>query len=156
MAAKFTEEEDFHYLHRLAREANGEERKQHKELIEFCDKRQAEKTARKEAQERNTQATAERIAKLDLILDKEKIPGLKGQHLKNQLKLFKNAGAPNLQIGNQPTLVADIWKTLLDAIDLYTGGIWKLIGNEESDGDEAEYSENDVIDDDNDENWENE
>ncbi len=27
MAAKFTEEEDFHYLHRLAREANGEERK---------------------------------------------------------------------------------------------------------------------------------
>jgi len=53
-------------------------------------------------------------------------------------------------------LVADIRKTLLDAIDLYTGGIWKLIGNEESDGDEAEYSENDVIDDDNDENWENE
>ena len=49
MAAKFKEEEDFHYLHRLAREANGEERKRRKELIEFHDKRQAEKTARKEA-----------------------------------------------------------------------------------------------------------
>ena len=155
MAAKFTEEEDFHYLHRLAREANGEERKRRKELIEFRDKRQAEKTARKEARARNAQATAERIAKLDLILDKEKIPGLKGQHLKDQLKLFKNAGAPNLQIGKQPTLVADIRKTLLDAIDLYVGGIWKLIGDEESDGDEAEYSENEV-DDDDDENWENE
>jgi len=156
MAAKFTEEEDFHYLHRLGREANGEERKRRKELIEFRDKRQAEKTARKEAQARNAQATAERIAKLDLIFDKEKIPGLKGQHLKDQLKLFKNAGAPNLQIGKQPTLVADIRKTLLDAIDLYIGGIWKLIGDEESDGDEAEYSENEVVDDDDDENWENE
>ena len=155
MAAKFTEEEDFHYLHRLAREANGEERKRRKELIEFRDKRQAEKTARKEARARNAQATAERIAKLDLILDKGKIPGLKGQHLKDQLKLFKNAGAPNLQIGNQPTLVADIRKTLLDTIDLHVGGIWKLIGDEESDGDEAEYSENEV-DDDDDENWENE
>ena len=158
MAAKFTEEEDFHYLHRLAREANREERKQRKELIEFCDKRQAEKTARKETRERNAKANAEQIAKLDLILDKEKIPGLKGQHLKDQLKLFKNAGAPNLQIGKQPTLIADIRKTFLDAIDLYVGGIWKLIGDEESDGDEAEYSENDVIDDDDDddENWENE
>ena len=78
MAAKFTEEEDFHYLHRLAREANGEERKRCKELIEFRDKWQAEKTACKEARERNAQATAEQIAKLDLILDKEKIPGLKG------------------------------------------------------------------------------
>jgi len=87
----------------------------------------------------------------------KRIPGLKGQHLKDQLKLFKNAGAPNLQIDKQPILVADIRKTLLDAIDLYVGGIWKLIGDEESDGDEAEYSENEVVDDDDDdENWENE
>src|SRR6266508_1970176 len=127
MAAKFTEEEDFNYLHRLAREANGEERKRHKELIEFRDKQQAEKTAHKETRERNAKANAERIAKLDLILDKDKIPGLKGQYLKDQLKLFKNAGAPNLQTGNQPTLVADIRKTLLDAIDLYVEGTWKLI-----------------------------
>ena len=156
MAAKFTEEEDFHYLHRLAREANREERKRRKKLIEFHDKRQAEKTACKETQERNAKANAERIAKLDLILDKDKIPGLKGQYLKDQLKLFKNAGAPNLQTGKQPTLVADIRKTLLDVIDLYVEGTWKLIGDEESDGDKAEYSENDVIDDDDDENWENE
>ena len=97
-----------------------------------------------------------RLLQSDLILDKEKIPGLKGQHLKDQLKLFKNAGAPNLQIGKHPTRDADIRKTLLDTIDLYVGGIWKLIGDEESDGDEAEYSENEVDDDDDDENWENE
>ena len=31
MAAKFTEEEDYHYIHKLTWEANGEEKKWHKE-----------------------------------------------------------------------------------------------------------------------------
>ena len=31
MAAKFTEEEDYHYIHKLAWEANGEEKKWRKE-----------------------------------------------------------------------------------------------------------------------------
>ncbi len=149
MAAKFTEEEDYHYLHRLAREGNGEERKQRKELTEFRDRWQAEKTEHKEAWERSAKATAERIAKLDLILDKEKIPGLKEQHLKDQLKLFKTAGAPNLQVGKQ--LVADIRQSLLNAINLHLEGTWKLIGDEESEGDDTEYSENE----DDEENWKN-
>ena len=38
MAAKFTEEEDYHYIHKLAQEANGEEKKRRKELVDFHDK----------------------------------------------------------------------------------------------------------------------
>ena len=121
-------------------------------MTEFRDKRQAEKTAHKEARERSAKATAERIAKLDLILDKEKIPGLKGQHLKDQLKLFKTAGAPNLQVSKQPTLVADIRQSLLNAINLHLEGTWKLIDDEESEGDDTEYSENE----DDEENWKDE
>jgi len=55
-------------------------------------------------------------------------------------------------------LVADIRKTLLDAIDLYVEGTWKLIGDEESEGNEAENDDDDDNDnnDNNDENWEDE
>jgi len=51
MAAKFTEEEDYRYIHKLAQEANREEKKRHKELVDFHDKQQAEKTARKKIRE---------------------------------------------------------------------------------------------------------
>ena len=57
---------------------------------------------------------------MDLIFDKEEVTGLKGAALKDQLKLFKNAGAPNLNQGPLPTLVGDIYKALTDAIDLHT------------------------------------
>jgi hypothetical protein len=83
MAAKFTEEEDYRYIHKLAREANGEEKKRRKELVDFRDKRQAKKTASKKVREQNAKATAERIAQLDLNFDKEKVTGLKGPALKD-------------------------------------------------------------------------
>ncbi|KAF8812144.1 hypothetical protein BYT27DRAFT_7207980 [Phlegmacium glaucopus] len=98
MAAKFTEEEDYRYLHKLAWEANGEERK-------------------------------------------EKIPSFKGLALKDQLKLFKNAGAPNLKQGALPTKVGDIHKALIDAIDLHTKGTWKLVPDEDSDTEDTDYEE---------------
>src|SRR6266540_6089857 len=46
MAAKFTEAADYQYLCKLARDANGDEQKRRKELVEFRDKQQKEKTAR--------------------------------------------------------------------------------------------------------------
>ena len=77
MAAKFTEEEDYRYLHKLARETNGEEKKRRKDLVDFRDKRQAEKTARREVRLRKAKETAERIAQLDPVFEKEKITNLK-------------------------------------------------------------------------------
>ena len=59
---------------------------------------------------------------MDLIFDKEEVTGLKDTALKDQLKLIKNAGAPNLNQGPLPTLVGDICKALTDAIDLHTNG----------------------------------
>src|SRR6266568_6380667 len=105
MAAKFTEAADYHYLRKLARDANGDEQKRRKELVEFRDKQQKEKTARKERRAQKSRETAARIAATGLIMDKEKVLALKGQALKDQLKVFKNAGAPNLVKGKLPTLV---------------------------------------------------
>ena len=153
MAAKFTEEEDYRYLHKLAREANDEEKKRRKEIIDFRDKRQAEKTARKEVRERNAKATAERIAKLDLIFDKEKVPSLKGVALQDQLKLFKNAGAPNLQHGALPTKADARRQAIVDAIDLHINGSWKLVPDEESETEETDYSEDEEFQED-EEDWE--
>jgi len=87
---------------------------------------------------------------LDLILEKDKIPDLKGKALADQLKLFKKSGAPNLQIGHQLTHVNDIQQALLDAIDLYKNGSWKLFDNEEEDKQEESNSEEDFSD----EDWE--
>ena len=148
MAAKFTEEEDYRYIHKLAREANGEEKKRRKELVDFREKRQAEKTARKEIREKNAKATATRIAELDLVLDKEKIPGLKGQALKDQLKLFKSEGAPNLKQGPMPTKVSDIRKALKDAIDMHINGTWNIFQDEEIE------TENSDIEEDEEDDWE--
>jgi hypothetical protein len=146
MAAKFTEAEDYQYLHRLARECQKEEKERMKEITEFRDKHQAEKIARKEKRERTARENVEQLANLDLILDKEKIPELKGQPLKDQLKLFKEAGAPNLVGGRLPTLVNDIRQALLDAIDLHLAGDWLGDSKEESD-----ISDTDV---DSDDDWE--
>ena len=150
MAAKFTEEEDYRYLHKLARDANGEEKKRRKELVEFRDKRQAEKIARKKVREQNAKANAERIAQQDLIFDKEKAKNLKGLALKDQLKLFKNAGAPNLQ-GALPTKADLSRQALVEAIELYTNGTWKLFLDEETETDSTDLSGEEYNDE---ENWE--
>jgi len=91
---------------------------------------------------------------LDLIFDKEKIPGLKGVSLKDQLKLFKNAGAPNLKQGPLPTKVGDICKALIDAINLHTSGTWKLVQDEESESGNTDMSEEEDEEVEDEEDWE--
>jgi len=91
---------------------------------------------------------------LKLVFDKEKVPELKGQLLKDQLKLFKNEGAPNLKQGPLPTKVADICKALVDAIDLHTNGTWKLVEDEESESENINLSEEEGDEEDEEEGWE--
>ena len=67
-------------------------------------------------------AAAQRIAGIALVLDKEKITALKGQSLKDQLKVFKSAMAPNLKGITNSTKVNDIRAELCKAIDLYKSG----------------------------------
>ena len=78
---------------------------------------------------------------MDLVLDKEKTPGLKGVALKDQLKLFKSEGAPNLKQGPLPTKVGDIRKALTDAIDLHTSGAWNLVQDEETEAEDLDIGE---------------
>ena len=108
------------------------------------------KNSCKVAWEQKEQETAACLAQLELILEKAKIPDLKGKALTDQLKLFKKSGAPNLQISHQPTGVNDLQQALLDAIDLYENDSWSLIDNEEEDKQEESDSEEDLSD----EEWE--
>jgi hypothetical protein len=153
MAAKFTEEEDYRYLHKLAQDANGEEKKRRKELVEFHDKREAEKIVRKKVREQNAKETAERIAQLDLIFDKEEAQKLRGHAFKDQLKLFKNAGTPNLQKA-LPTIADCGRQAPVDAIELYADGTWKPALGEETEADITNLSGEQNEEDEDEENWE--
>lgn len=124
MAAKFTEDEDYKYLHALARK-NDDERKRRRELVEFRDKREAEKIARKNRREENARKTAEHLAALQIVLDPTVVQ-LKGTKLTDQLKLYKSEGAPNLQDCPLPTRVGPICEALLKALELKSEGIWKI------------------------------
>ncbi|KAF8800835.1 hypothetical protein BYT27DRAFT_7116520, partial [Phlegmacium glaucopus] len=148
MAAKFTEAVDYQHLHKLGRE-KGDEKQRRKEIVEHSDRRQAEKTARKEKREQKAKETADRIAATGIILDKVKALALKGTLLKDQLKVFKNAGAPNLMTAKLPTKVADIRKALSDAIDLYEDGKWLLESDKEEDSDDSEEEDESGWEDDN-------
>jgi hypothetical protein len=91
---------------------------------------------------------------LDLVFDKEKVPELKGTSLKDKLRLFKSAGAPNLQKRPMPIKVADIHKALVDAIDLQTNGTWKLVQDEESETEHTNLSEEEGDEEDEEDDWE--
>ena len=150
MAAKFKKVEDYQYIHMLACGANAEEMLRCKGLVEFCDKRQADKSACKAVREKNAKEKAERMANLNLILDKDKLPNLKGKNLQDQYALFKAKGAPNMQNIKKPTKVAEIREVLSDAIDSYRNRTWRP-----SDDDESNFEASDSMDEEeSEEEWE--
>ena len=100
----------------------------------------------------NARAKKERLAQMELVLDKDKLPGLKGTKLHDQYQLFKEAGAPNLQAGSKPSKVADIHQALSNAIDMHMNGTWKIEDDSESIVEDMQVSENDENEDD----WEDE
>ena len=139
MAAKFTEPEDYKYLHMLARESQGEEKQRRKEIVEFRDIRQAKKTAQKEKRDMAARDKAERLAGLELILDKEEVMKLRGVRLGDQLKLFKQAGAPNLVNCALPTTADKKREALSEAVGLYLNGTWKIGEDSSDDSDKEEF-----------------
>ena len=125
MEAKFTTEEDYRFLHKLLREIGSGEQAWQKAGVNHYDDRQhhlIEK--RKKAQEKAQKfKNAERIAGISIILDKNIVSGLKGNSLLDQIKVFKEAGAPNLQSA-LPKLAKDKRQALVDAVELYEKGVW--------------------------------
>jgi hypothetical protein len=63
------------------------------------------------------------------------LPPSQGNHLLDQIKIFKEAGAPNLH-GSIPKLANDKRQALVDAVKLYEEGLWVIdkAENWESDG----------------------
>ena len=141
MTAKFTEPEDYQYLHMLARESQGEEKQRRKEIVEFCDIRQATKTAQKEKHEKTARDKAEQLAGLELLLNKGEVMKLQGVKLGDQLKLFKLAGAPNLVNRALPTIANKKREALSEAVDLYLNGNWKIEEDRSNDSDTGDDEE---------------
>jgi hypothetical protein len=108
MAANFTQPEDYQFLHQMARESIGEERKQKQELVKFQQNHHAAKLAKREEAVQKKKENADQLANTLLVLDKEKVAALKGQALKDQLKLFQHLDAPNLAQIKQTTKVSEI------------------------------------------------
>ena len=92
---------------------------------------------RKKAQEK-AQENAKRIAGITIILDKNIVSGLKGNPLLDQIKVFKEAGAPNLQ-GAIPKYAKDKRQALVDAVELYEKGVWTT--DKDEDWEESEYED---------------
>ena len=93
----------------------------------------------------NTTQLADCIAKITLIFDKAEADRLKGEKLKDHMRAFKNAGAPNLQNVKAKTLVADIRNAIKEAIDLFNEGKWtpsaEYAAQGEDSGEEFDFSE---------------
>ena len=80
---------------------------------------------------------AERISGIPIIFDKEIVSNLKDNHLLDQIKIFKKAGAPNLH-GSIPKLAHDKRQALVDIVKLFEEGLWVMdkAENWESDGED--------------------
>lgn len=129
MAEKFTEKEDYQYLHALGRQPQVDQRKLMKEHVQFRADHQKRKVDKREKQGQRNQETAARLASTNLILDERMVTGLKGQALKDQLRLYQLAGAPNLQhLKLWRTKVKDIREALAAAVELWEDGRWKVEG----------------------------
>ena len=92
--------------------------------------------------EKKAQENAERIAGTAIILDKKIVSNLKGNHLLDQIKIFKEAGAPNLEDGI-PKYANDKRQALVDAVELYEKGVWITGRTEdwESDGEDFGFED---------------
>ncbi len=88
------------------------------------------------------QKNAEQIAGIAIILDKGILSNLKGNHLLDQIKIFKEAGAPNLH-GSIPKLANNKRRALVDAVKLYEEGLWIIdkAENWESDGEDFGFED---------------
>ena len=135
MEAKFTAEEDYKFLHKVARKTGSGEQAWRKAGVDHHDDKQHRLLEKRKRRQEQVQKNAEQIAGIAIILDKKIVSNLKGNHLLDQIKIFKEAGAPNLQ-GSIPKLANDKRQALVDAVKLYEEGLWVIdkAENWESDG----------------------
>ncbi|RXW14912.1 hypothetical protein EST38_g10937 [Candolleomyces aberdarensis] len=120
----FVTPEDLKFVHTVARENSGEDWRCRKEIIEHGKKCAAEKVARREKRQKQAEDKRSRLDQLQLVFDKNKVPDLKGDRLKDMLDKFKEAGAPHLDNTKRSDKVGDIRNALIRAIESYHEGEW--------------------------------
>ena len=142
MEAKFTKEEDYKFLHKLARETETGEQAWRKAGVDHRDDKQHRLLEKRKKRQEQAQKNAERIAGIAIILDKGIVSNLKGNHLLDQIKIFKEADAPNLH-GSIPKLANDKRQALIDAVKLFEEGLWVIDRAEdwESDGEDFGFED---------------
>jgi hypothetical protein len=121
MKKYFIEPEDYKFIYAAAQEMTANDKKRRHEIVQHTEANIVQKQAKREMQKQNADATAQHIAEISLILVKKKITALMGQSLKNQLKVFKLAEAPNLKGITANTKVNDIRAGLFKAIRVKHG-----------------------------------
>ena len=143
MEAKFTTNKDYKFLHKLARETESGEQAWRKAGVDHRDDKQHWLLEKREEKEKKGQENAERIAGTVIILDKKIVSSLKGANLLDQIKVFKEAGAPNLH--TIPKYANDKRKALEDAVELYERCVWVTGSAEdwESEGEEFGFEDMD-------------
>jgi hypothetical protein len=79
----FVEPKDYKFLHSMAWQATAEDKKRRYEIVQHAEAKILQKKARREQRKQKADAMAQQISGMALVLDKAKIPGLKGQQLKD-------------------------------------------------------------------------
>src|SRR5260370_12777985 len=106
MEAKFTTEEDYKFLDKLARETGSGEQAWRKAGVDRRDDKQHRLLEKRKKRQEQVQKNAEQIAGIAIILDKGIVSNLKHNHLLDQIEIFKEAGAPNLHSNRPGTLLS--------------------------------------------------
>jgi len=132
MKEKFTEKEDHQFLHKLARESTGEEKKRKKEIVDFREERQMTKVGKRNKRKQKKAETDERLKNTKLILTKPEVTALKGKPLTDQWVIYKALELPNLAQLKAAIVVDEKRQAMRDAIDFYEKGEWKIDGDTDS------------------------
>jgi len=156
MDAMFSE--DTHkYIRELARVTDTSEKERKRQIVRHAEERIAVKVASRKKREAKALETAARIDQVKLEFDKGKIQVKTGPALRDLVKAFKNAGAPNLGKINSKTKVPELKTALFTTIDLFNKGEWELPVVSETQ-DEFEVDEEEIFEgyDDINSDWEDE
>ena len=125
MENKFSEK-THQYIRELACERPKKEKERKATIVQHTEEKIAVKEGKKKKRAAQAVQLADCVAKITLIFDKSEVDKLKGEKLKDHMRAFKKAGAPNLQNVKAKTLVADIRNAIKEAIDLFNEGKWML------------------------------
>ena len=149
------------YIRELACEKPTKEKERKTAIVKHTEEKIEIKEVNKKKRAAQATKLADRVAKVKLIFDKKKVDRLRGDDLRDLLRVFKKAGAPNVQKMKIGAKVGEIKDGINQAIDLFNAKKWKpsyehvaSVAQENSSGEDFNFSDPDSSDEGS--NWETE